>query len=84
MSSNTGSEQQLAISIMLVLVWIITKEYLISNYIKNIDTTSPIANYNVTYNQNWMYTGIINKTKDVEYINFRYFQDPTFPPNTKY
>ncbi|ORX41444.1 hypothetical protein BCR36DRAFT_588061 [Piromyces finnis] len=53
---------------------------LISNYIKNIDMTSPIANLlaknKVTYNQNWTYTGIINKTKDIEYINFRYFKDP--------
>lgn len=55
-------------------------KYLISNYIKNIDMTSPIANLlaknKVTHNQNWIYTGIINKRKDTEYINFRYFKDP--------
>ncbi|OUM65715.1 hypothetical protein PIROE2DRAFT_7213 [Piromyces sp. E2] len=54
-------------------------KHLISNYIKHIDTNSPISSLlsknNVTYNQNWMYTGIINKSKDVEYINFRYFKD---------
>mgnify|MGYP007070337512 CR=1 FL=1 len=54
-------------------------KYLISDYIKHIDGTSPIANLllknNVTPNQNWMYTGIINKSKDTEYINFRYFKD---------
>jgi len=54
-------------------------KYLISEYIKHIDENSPIANLlvknKVTYNQNWIYTGIINKNKDVEYINFRYFKD---------
>ena len=54
-------------------------KYLISDYIKRMDMTSPIANLllknKVTYNQNWIYTGIINKSKDVEYINFRYFKD---------
>ncbi|ORX41853.1 hypothetical protein BCR36DRAFT_587712 [Piromyces finnis] len=55
-------------------------KYLISNYIKNMDMTSPISNLltknKVTYTQNWTYTGIINKSKDAEYINFRYFKDP--------
>jgi len=54
-------------------------KYLISEYIKHVDKNSPIANLliknKVTYNQNWIYTGIINKNKDVEYINFRYFKD---------
>jgi len=54
-------------------------KYLILYYIKRMDMTSPIANLllknKVTYNQNWIYTGIINKSKDVEYINFRYFKD---------
>lgn len=56
-------------------------KYLISDYIKNINmnSLSPIANLlrknNVTYNQNWIYTGIINKGKEDEYINFRYFKD---------
>jgi len=52
---------------------------LISEYIKHIDMNSPIANLlvknKVTYDQNWIYTGIINKNKDVEYINFRYFKN---------
>ncbi|OUM59716.1 hypothetical protein PIROE2DRAFT_14687 [Piromyces sp. E2] len=55
-------------------------KYLISNYINNIDENSPIAELisknKVTYNQNWIYTGIINKGKDHEYINCRYFKDP--------
>lgn len=52
---------------------------LITNYIKRVDMTSPIANLliknHVTYNQNWIYTGIINKKDDVEYINLRYFRN---------
>jgi len=52
---------------------------LISDYIKNIDTTSPISELlkknNVTYDKNWIYTGIISKTNDTEYINLRYFKE---------
>ena len=52
---------------------------LITNYIKRVDMTSPIASLliknHVTYNQNWIYTGIINKKDDVEYINLRYFRN---------
>jgi len=52
---------------------------LIANYIKNIEVTSPIANLirknNVTYNTNWIYTGIINKINDREYVNIRFFKD---------
>jgi len=54
-------------------------KYLISDYIKQMDMTSLIANLllknKVIYNQNWTYTGIINKNKDADYINFRCFKD---------
>ena len=43
------------------------------------NASSPIANMlrknYVTYNQNWIYTVIINKGNDAEYINFRFFED---------
>ncbi|ORX53733.1 hypothetical protein BCR36DRAFT_348623 [Piromyces finnis] len=59
---------------------------LISEYIKNIDDTSPIANLikknNVKYDQNWKYNGIINKINDIEYINFHYFKK-SFNKRTK-
>ena len=52
---------------------------LIRDYIKREERSSLISNLlfknNVTYNSNWTYTGIINKIKEVEYINFRYFKD---------
>jgi hypothetical protein len=54
-------------------------QMLICDYIKRVDSSSPISNLlfknNVTSNSNWTYTGIINKIKDDEYINFRYFKD---------
>ncbi|OUM66257.1 hypothetical protein PIROE2DRAFT_6603 [Piromyces sp. E2] len=61
---------------------------LISNFIKDIDTTSPIANFlqkhKVTYDQNWIYTGIISKSNknDTEYINIHYYKN-TDKRNTK-
>jgi len=55
-------------------------QILISDYIKHINGSSPIYNMlkknNVTFNQNWIYTGIVNKgNNNTEYINIRYFRD---------
>jgi len=55
-------------------------QMLISDYIKLINRSSPIYNMlkknNVTFNQNWIFTGIINKgNNNTEYINIRYFKD---------
>ncbi|KAG4082469.1 hypothetical protein H8356DRAFT_1753388 [Neocallimastix lanati (nom. inval.)] len=55
-------------------------QMLISDYIRHIDESSPIyymlKKNNVTFNQNWIFTGIINKgNNNTEYINIRYFKD---------
>ncbi|KAG4082101.1 hypothetical protein H8356DRAFT_1754570 [Neocallimastix lanati (nom. inval.)] len=55
-------------------------QMLISDYIRHIDESSPIyymlKKNNVKFNQNWIFTGIINKgNNNTEYINIRYFKD---------
>ena len=51
---------------------------LISNYIKQLDMSSPLTPLLFKNKNNWAYTGMINKIKDVEYLNIRYFKNSLY------